>query len=84
MLPIETMNITYHNFAPHVATGPSWALLITKYLGLEIVSIDGNILPGSALLLMFAGWGVWFWILRIWGSIEQIPVLYRKMKGEEK
>lgn len=81
MIPIETMTILYHN-PPPVATGPSWALLIVEYLGLQIYSIDGNILPGSALLLMFAAWGVWFWILRIWGSFEQIPVLLKKMRGD--
>lgn len=81
MIPIETMNIVYHN-APQVAHGPSWALLIVEYLGLQMYSIDGNILPGSALLLMFAAWGVYFWILRIWGSVEQIPVIWEKMKGD--
>lgn len=82
MIPIETMNIIFYHNVPQVATGPSWALLITEYLGLHVISIDGNILPGSALLLMFAAWGVWFWILRIWGSIEQIPVIWEKMKGD--
>lgn len=82
MIPIETMNLTYH-YAPHVAHGPSWALMITEYLGLQVVSIDGNILPGSALLLMFAAWGVWYWVLMITGSFKQIPVIYRKMRGKE-
>jgi len=82
MIPIQTMEILYH-VPPPVPTGPSWVLLITEYLGLQVVSIDGNILPGSALLLMFAGWGVWFWILRIWGSFEQIPKIWEMMKGEK-
>lgn len=83
MIPIETMNITYH-IAPRVVSGPSWAVLITEFLGLQIYSIDGNIIPGSALLLMFAAWGVWFWILRISGAFYQIPVLYRKIRGLKK
>lgn len=78
MIPIETMNFSYH-YAPHVVTtGPSWALLVTEYLGLQVISIDGNILPGSALLLMFAAWGLWYWVLMLAGSLKQIPVLYRK------
>lgn len=82
MIPIETLNTT-STFAPHVSTGPSWALMITEYLGLQMISIDGNILPGSALLLMFAAWGIWYWVLMINGAIKQVPILIKKLWEKE-
>ena len=78
MIPIETANVSYY-FVPVAEHGPSWAFLISKTIGIQVVGIDGNILPITALVLMFAAWGVWYWVLMIINSAKQIPVLYRRV-----
>jgi hypothetical protein len=82
MIPIQTMNISRFGPVPDPA-GPSWALLISKALGIQVVSIDGNILPITAIVLMFAAWGVWFFVLRLIDGVKELPVLYRKATKKE-
>jgi len=82
MIPLETLNISYH--APQVAEhGPSLALSVSQLLGIQVIGIDGNILPMTALILMFAVWGMWYWILMAKSAISALPGIYRKMKGED-
>lgn len=80
---IETFNISYH--APRVAEhGPSFALQLSQWLGIQVVGIDGNILPMTAIVLMFAVWGMWYWMIMIRNAISSLPKIYRKIKGEDK
>ncbi len=82
MIPLETLNISYH--APQVAEhGPSLALSVSQLLGIQVIGIDGNILPMTALVLMFAVWGVWYWTIMIRNAISTLPGIYRKIKGED-
>lgn len=82
MIPIETLNITYHAL-PAAVQGPSWALTISRLLGIQVIGIDGNILPSTALVLMFAVWGIWYWVLMIRNSVGALPRLIERFKGEK-
>ncbi len=82
MTPLETLNISYH--APQVAEhGPSFALSVSQLLGIQVIGIDGNILPMTALVLMFALWGMWYWTIMIRNAISTLPQIYKKMKEED-
>lgn len=80
MMPIETFNISYHVQPVIFQHGPSWALTISRFLGIQVIGIDGNILPSTALVLMFAVWGIWYWVLMIKSSIGLMPRLIERLK----
>jgi hypothetical protein len=83
MIPIETMNITYH-VVPAGVQSPSWVLLFARWMGISIITIDGQIQPGTLLVMMFAVWGIWHWILMIRESVGAMPRLIERFKGVKK
>ena len=83
MNPIETMNITYH-VVPEAVQGPTWPLLFAKWTGLSIITIDGQLQPGTLLVMMFAAWGVWHFILMFRDSVGALPQLYKRFTGGKK
>lgn len=81
MIPLETMNITYHAL-PGTIEGPTWPVILAKLTGISIITIDGQIQPGTALLIMFSAWGMWYWAIMVKSAISALPGIYRKFKGE--
>lgn len=69
------------SFGPAVTpAGPSWALQFLQFFGIPAITINGQILPQTMILMMFAAWGVWHWILMAQNSMGAIKYHYEKLK----
>lgn len=67
----------------HTAASPYIFTIIINFfraLGLDVVTIDGSILPGTYIVFMFVAWGVWHWILMAINSYGALPRIYGKIK----
>lgn len=56
--PIITLAVdtAYPYLAP---PAPSLALQFFQMTGIQVMTIDNQLVPGAVLILMFAVWGVW-------------------------
>lgn len=65
-------------------TAPSWLLNLFQWAGIPVVSIDGQLLPQTMILVMFAAWGVWHWILMAQNAVGAIAYHWSKRNAQTK
>jgi len=63
--------------------GPSWALQFLNWAGIPAVTVDGQLLPQTLILIMFAAWGVWHWILMGQNAMSAIKYHWSKRNDEQ-